>query len=54
MAKIESWYEVYNPETGKMEKFRDPLNPDRFPEDENNEQKGVESEENPKKKNQPN
>lgn len=54
MAKIESWYEVYNPETGKWDKFRDPLNPDRFPEAENNQQKGVESEENPEKKNQPN
>lgn len=54
MAKIESWYEVYNPETGKMEKFRDPLNPDRFPEYENNEQNGAESDKNHEKKNQPN
>lgn len=44
MAKIECWYEVYNPETGEMEKFRDPLNPDRFPED-NKEQTVAESEE---------
>ena len=54
MAKIESWYEVYNPETGKMEKFRDPLNPDRFPEDELQKQRGAESEENSEEKSQPN
>lgn len=34
MVKSYSWYEVFNPKTGKMEKFRDPLRPDAFPEEE--------------------
>ena len=33
MAKQYSWYEVLNEETGQMEKYPDPLNPDVFPED---------------------
>lgn len=42
MGKHYSWIEVYNPETGKMDKYPDPLNPDAFPEDEDNEKKGAE------------
>ena len=33
MAKQYSWYEVFNEETGQMEKYPDPLNPDVFPRD---------------------
>ena len=34
MSKQFSWYEAFNENTGKMEKYPDPLNPDSFPEDE--------------------
>jgi hypothetical protein len=41
MGKHYSWIEVYNPETGKIDKYRHPLDPDSFPEDEDKEpQKG--------------
>lgn len=53
MAKSYSWYEVYNPETGNFDKFRDPLNPDAFPEEEN-EHKKAETDENPEQHSQPN
>lgn len=47
MAKHYSWYEIYNEKTGEVDKYRDPLNPDAFPEEEK-EQKKVKSDENTK------
>ena len=46
MSKHYSRIEVYNPETGKMDKYPDPLNPDGFPEEVKGES---ESEETPDK-----
>lgn len=41
MAKFLSWYEVPNAKTGEIEKYRDPLNPDAFPEDEEKKQREI-------------
>lgn len=43
MGKHYSWLEVYNPETGEMDKYPHPLDPDAFPKDEDNEKKGAET-----------